>query len=247
MKKSRARLGCLINLREATILLVDDEPDLLEIFGCWLDSNSGRLFQASNGEEALAVLRTTPIDLLVSDVRMPVMDGIALVRRLAELNRPIPSVVFISGFGDIDQREMYSLGVEAFLQKPVSREDFIGVLKKAVAERSSLWLEPVVATSRQSLVLHVEGVGETASANSIHLGRGGFSGHTEESLILGKVSFQCQFGSGQSEMSGQGIVRWYSRADQAVGIEFSFLDPPCRSWVLQEIAASRPRSFIPNC
>jgi CheY-like chemotaxis protein len=246
MKKSRARWGCLINLREATILLVDDEPDLLEIFGCWLDSKSGRLYRASNGEEALAVLKTTPIDLLVSDVRMPVMDGIALVRCLAELEKPIPSVVFVSGFGDIDQREMYSLGVEAFLSKPVSREDFIDVLKKAAAERSALWLDPVVATSRQSLVLHAECVGGIASAKSIHFGRGGFSGHTKESLVLGKVSFQCRVGSGQSEMSGQGIVRWYSRADQAVGIEFSFLDPPCRSWVLREIAAARPRSFIPN-
>lgn len=240
-------MGCLINLRDATILLVDDEPDLLEIFGCWLDSNGGRLYQAANGEEALAVLKTTPIDLLVSDVRMPVMDGIALVRHLVELEKPVPSIVFVSGFGDIDQREMYSLGVEAFLAKPVRREDLIDVLKKAVAERSALWLDPVIATSRQSLVIHAEGMGGSTSANSIDLGRGGFSGHTEEPLILGKVSFQCQIGSGQAEMSGQGIVRWYSRSDQAVGIEFTFLDPPCRSWVLKEIAAANPRSFIPSC
>jgi CheY-like chemotaxis protein len=246
-KRSRARLGCLINLREATILLVDDEPDLLEIFGCWLDSKSGRLYQASNGEEALAVLKTTPIDLLVSDIRMPVMDGIALVRHLVELDKPVPSIVFVSGFGDIDQREMYSLGVEAFLAKPVSRENLIDILRKAAAERSALWLDPVVATSRQSLIIHAEDIGGVASANSINLGRGGFSGHTEESPILGKVSFQCQIGSGQAEMSGQGIVRWYSRSDQAVGIEFTFLDPPCRSWVLKEIAAASPRSFIPNC
>jgi len=239
-------LGCLINLREATILLVDDEPDLLEIFGCWLDSNSGRLYQAANGEEALALLETTPIDLLVTDIRMPVMDGIALVRRLAELDKPVPSIVFVSGFADIDPREMYSLGVQAFLAKPVSREDLIDVLKKAVAERSALWLDPAAAASRQSLVLHAESLGEIANANSIHLGRGGFSGRTEESLILGKVSFQCKFSSGQPEMSGQGIVRWYSRADQAVGIEFCFLDPPCRSWVLKEIAAASPRSFIPS-
>jgi CheY-like chemotaxis protein len=240
------RLGCLIDLREATILLVDDEPDLREIFGFWLSSICGTLYKASNGEEALAVLKTTPINLLVTDVRMPVMDGIALVRRLTELVKPIPSIVFVSGFGDVDQREMYSLGVEAFLAKPLNREDFIDVLKKAVAERSALWLDPVAATSRQSLLLHAEGIGGTAGAKSIRLGRGGFSGQTEESLILGKVSFHCHFVSGQSEMSGQGFVRWYSKADQAVGIEFAFLDPTCRSWVLKEIAAANPCSFIPS-
>jgi CheY-like chemotaxis protein len=235
-----------MNLRDATILLVDDEPDLREIFGYWLGDDCGRLYTAANGEEALAILKTTPIDLLVTDVRMPVMDGIALVRRLAALARPIPSIVFVSGFGIVDEREMYSLGVEAFLAKPLTREDFLEALEKTLAERSGLWLNPTVAASRQSIVINAECIGETAGANCVCLGRGGFSGSSPDAVGLGKVSFQCNFSSGRPAMSGQGFVRWYSKADHAVGIEFTFLDPPCRSWVLKEIATADPRSFIPG-
>jgi CheY-like chemotaxis protein len=243
---SKDRSGCPINLRDATILLVDDEPDLREIFGAWLENDCRKLYTASNGEESLAVLKTTAIDLLVTDVRMPVMDGITLVRHLAELATPVPSIVFVSGFGDIDEREMYSLGVEAFLAKPLRREEFIEVVKKAVAERSDLWLDPITAVSKQSLLFHGEDISATSGANSIRLGRGGFSGSSQNSPSLGKVRFQCRFSSGRSEMSGQGVVRWLSKIDQLVGIEFTFLDPPCRSWVLKEIATANPRSFIPN-
>ena len=50
----------------------------------------------------------------------------------------------------------------------------------------------------------------------------------------------------QRELAGEGYVRWRSRADSRVGIEFAFLDAGCRAWVLEEIAAAAPRSFIPS-
>ena len=88
-----------MKLTEAAILLVDDESELLEIFGSWLTAAGCRnLHTAENGEDALAVLKTVSIDLLVTDVRMPIIDGITLVRRLGEMEEPVPSIVFVSGF-----------------------------------------------------------------------------------------------------------------------------------------------------
>lgn len=49
-----------------------------------------------------------------------------------------------------------------------------------------------------------------------------------------------------SVLSGQGYVRWYSRADRMAGIEFAYLEPSCRQWVCEEIAVTRPPSFIPS-
>ncbi len=224
---------------------MDDEPDLREIYGYWLDAaNCARYYTAANGEEALTRLRTTHIDALVTDIRMPVMDGISLVRRVANLAQPVPCIIFVTGRGDVDEREMYSLGVEAFLVKGLDRADFIYALQNVLEERSALWLTPMAIAPTQSLIIHSDEPRGTQGAHAIHLGRGGFSVHTDEPLSLGQVSFQCHLPSGRPAMSGQGLVRWYSRTDQAVGIEFTFLDPSCRSWVLDEIAATNPRGFI---
>jgi hypothetical protein len=47
-------------------------------------------------------------------------------------------------------------------------------------------------------------------------------------------------------MVGGGYVRWRSRTDEQVGVEFAFLDESCRSWVLEDITAANPPSFIPS-
>jgi CheY-like chemotaxis protein len=123
-----------MNLTEANILVVDDEPILLEIFSKWLLTVGCRkVFSAADGEAALALLQLEPIDLLLTDIRMPVMDGVTLVRRLAASGSTLPSIVFVSGFGDVDEREMYALGVEAFIAKPFHRNELLSVLEKAVA------------------------------------------------------------------------------------------------------------------
>src|ERR1022692_2753340 len=115
-----------MKLHEAQILIVDDEPALRDIFTQWIEmSGCGAVRDASNGEAALAAILAEPVDILITDVRMPVMDGITLVRRLHELGIDIPSIIFVSGFVDVDLRQMYGLGVEAFLAKPFKREELI--------------------------------------------------------------------------------------------------------------------------
>jgi CheY-like chemotaxis protein len=236
-----------INLCDARIFLVDDEPILLQIFGAWLGlSGTGDLRTALNGEIALAALKEEPCDILITDVRMPVMDGITLVRSLHETGVCLPIIIFVSGFGDIDEREMYSLGAEAFLLKPIRREYLIEVLERGVSDRSVLWSERMSANPRQSLELSVERM--DVGPNALFcLGRGGFSVRSPKPLSLGKIAFRCTFESHQREMVGEGHVRWYSRIDQAAGIEFTFLDNSCRSWITGIIDKTKPRSFIPNC
>ena len=226
---------------------MDDEPQLREIFGFWLKSaGCVNLHTAEDGEAALALMKSTPIDLLVTDIRMPTMDGISLVRHLAEIEVPIPSIIFISGFGDVDQKEMYSLGAEAFLSKPLVNEDFMAAVEKALAERSRLWISPLRFDPRQSLVLHAEGIGEKQNKDSIQLGRGGFSAHYAGFLKLASIAFRCSFPNGNHDIAGQGYVRWQSKTDQTIGVEFAFIEEPARSWLVEKITASNLRSFIPG-
>jgi CheY-like chemotaxis protein len=236
-----------MDLSQASMLIVDDEPMLREIFEQWFTKAGCRsVCTAEDGEEALVALQADHFDLLISDVRMPKMDGIALVRRLAERGGTIPSIIFVSGFGDVDEREMYGLGVEAFLAKPLRREELLSIINKALADRSSLWLEPMSIAPRQAITIETRGISQGREDDSIQLGQGGFTAHYTGPVSPGKVTFQCLFPSGQDQIIGQGYVRWCSKSEQRIGIEFAFLEAPSRSVIVERIASDKPSSFIPS-
>jgi CheY-like chemotaxis protein len=83
------------------ILVVDDEPQFKLLLKTFLAVDGNRVFLAENGEDALALMEQTGIDLVISDVYMPVMDGIKFHRTLREIPgyEQVP-VLFISGFDD---------------------------------------------------------------------------------------------------------------------------------------------------
>src|SRR5215472_12828812 len=95
----------LMQLAEASLLLVDDEPILLDLMRELYSDIAGRVFCAGNGAEALEVLAAHKIDLIVADVRMPVMDGVALIKKINEAPGPRPPVIFITGFSQLSLRE----------------------------------------------------------------------------------------------------------------------------------------------
>jgi CheY-like chemotaxis protein len=236
-----------MKLREATILVVDDEPALREIFAKWLTAiGCGHVSTAANGEDALRQLTGGQFDLLITDVRMPVMDGVTLVRRLAAEGVSIPSIVFVSGFGDVDKKEMYALGVEAFLSKPLRMEDIVQAAETALAARSELWRKPMENVPRQRIAVEADRVNGKAESRKMGLGRGGFSAHYAGHVSLGKVAFRCLVESMDAEMAGEGYIRWRSKEDETLGIEFVYLDEACRGWVLRTIEEMRSRSFIPE-
>ena len=241
-------LGGDINLNEASILVVDDEPILREIYAIWLQAAGCReVHTAVDGEDALAQLRKLHVDLLISDIRMPRMDGVTLVRRLCEIETPIPSIVFVSGFGQVDQREMYDLGVEAFAAKPLAREEMMEMIEKVLASREILWLQPMDQFPQQKLEVRADGIaGAEPRPGYIHLGRGGFSAPFRDQISVGRIAFSCSAMMEDRQLVGQGLVRWSSSADLRIGIEFVYLEESSRGWVVETLAAIRPRSFIPH-
>jgi CheY-like chemotaxis protein len=201
---------------------------------------------APDGKAALDLIRVQSIDLLLTDIQMPVMDGPTLVRRLREIGESLPSVIFIGGVGDVNHREMYALGVEAFISKPLDRSELLVVLKNAVAERSTLWHTQMAKAPRQSLLIEANRIDKTASVNTIGLGRGGFSICSSIPISPGKVAFRLLLVDSAIEIVGQGFVRWRSRTDCKVGIEIAYLDPGCMNWLTEAIDSGSTRSFIPG-
>jgi signal transduction histidine kinase len=102
-----------------TILLVDDEPEILELLKRQLEARHFTIFTALSGQEALHQLAEQTIDILATDVRMPGMDGITLLEK-AMAHQPTLQSVVITGHGDLDTAlRAMRLGAYNFLLKPV--------------------------------------------------------------------------------------------------------------------------------
>jgi len=120
-----------MELKDATVLIADDEGDLLEILKRWFEREGARVVTAGNGALALEQLAANRVDVIVSDVRMPVMDGLELAKRINE-GSDHPKIVFVTGYADIDQRACVELGVTAILPKPVKRQEILGAVRQAL-------------------------------------------------------------------------------------------------------------------
>ena len=116
---------------ERTLLLVDDEPDIRELLDIYLTELGYRVHTAENGEKALAVFHRTVPSIVLSDIKMPVMDGIELLRRIKKQS-PDTEVIMITGHGDMDLA-IASLKLEAtdFITKPVNDEILEFALERA--------------------------------------------------------------------------------------------------------------------
>jgi sigma-B regulation protein RsbU (phosphoserine phosphatase) len=111
------------------ILVVDDEPDLELMvrtkFRKQIKQNEMEFVFAQNGQEALdKLVEDSSIDLVMSDINMPVMDGLTLLSRLTATNRILKAVI-VSAYGDMQNiRTAMNRGAYDFLMKPIDFEDF---------------------------------------------------------------------------------------------------------------------------
>ncbi|MNS89238.1 Response regulator protein TodT [compost metagenome] len=102
------------------ILVVDDEPELLEILGEWFACCGTQIQTASDGFQAVALARQTPFDVIITDLKMPGMDGLQLLSIVKELD-PMVEVIFLTGTGTMDDAISALREGRAFdfLQKPL--------------------------------------------------------------------------------------------------------------------------------
>ncbi len=102
-----------------TVLVADDSLTTRSLLRSVLESSGYKVRTAADGEEALRLLRSEPVDLLVSDVQMPRLDGIGLVERLREDPRiaALPVVLFSSADSEEDRRRGAGSGADAYLTK----------------------------------------------------------------------------------------------------------------------------------
>ena len=113
------------------ILLVDDEEGIRKVLGITLSDAGYRVFVAENGQEAFRIFKTESPPIVMTDIKMPGMDGIELLKNIKRLN-PDTEVIMITGHGDMDLA-IESLKHEAtdFITKPINDDIMEIALKKA--------------------------------------------------------------------------------------------------------------------
>ena len=117
---------------KGNVLLVDDDPAVAKVLGALLGQAGLTVHTASNGQEALTLLGRKPIDVVVSDVRMPGMSGMEL---LAEVGRSWPDVpvILLTAHGTVPLAvEAMKAGAADFALKPFDREEILFSIRKAL-------------------------------------------------------------------------------------------------------------------
>jgi len=106
----------------ARILVIDDNREFRSILVDILEGKGYQVYEAENGEEALEVMRRTPVQMAIVDLDMPRMNGIEFSRH-AKARDPRFPIIMVTAFAQFySPAEILSAGVDAFLQKPVDLE-----------------------------------------------------------------------------------------------------------------------------
>jgi len=114
------------------VLLVDDEADLLSLWKVRLESNGYEVTTALSGEEALAKMAVINPNVVLTDLRMPGIDGMALFEAIRARNKTVP-VIIITAHGSIPEAvEATKQGVFSFLTKPIDGKELIRETEKAL-------------------------------------------------------------------------------------------------------------------
>ncbi len=234
-------------MKNATILIVDDESALLIVFQRWFEREGYRVFTADDGLEALAIARRETIDLVVSDIRMPRMDGIELAGRLKRECAYVPKMMFVSGYPEITKRDMFDLGVEAILGKPIERGDLIAAARACLTDREERWRTPLATVPEKTFQGAYDSIVHAATTGHFAFGRGGFCAIAEPYRFREeRIAFDVAFRDDGHALRGQGSVRWSDPSDRLIGVEIQHVVDAERAWVVGVATQADIGTFIPK-
>lgn len=124
-----------IKNKQLKVLLVDDEPDVTELLVYAFRKDPYVIITAASGQEALDILYRDPVEILVTDIKMPGMNGLELTKRVLQ-EFPTTRVIVITAHGDVETAvEAMKLGAVDFLQKPVNHE----ILRMSMKGAAQQW------------------------------------------------------------------------------------------------------------
>lgn len=121
-----------------TILVVDDEPNYLIVLSELLKEEGFEVMTAESGGEGLKIVEKNDLDLVITDMRMPGMDGLELLKAIKKYDKDLP-VIMITAFGEVEKAVVaMKAGAYNYLAKPFNNEELLVNIKKAIEHYSLL-------------------------------------------------------------------------------------------------------------
>jgi DNA-binding NtrC family response regulator len=111
-----------------TILIVDDEPDLLDILKFSLEGEGYRILTASSVRDAVSLIQKDSVHLVITDVRMPEGDGMQILSE-GKLVNPDLAVILMTGFADVNPTDALQKGAAALLSKPFDHGRLLALVR----------------------------------------------------------------------------------------------------------------------
>jgi CheY-like chemotaxis protein len=237
-----------------SVIIVDDDPGFLETLQFLFNYFGCTVTLAKNGEEGYQRFMETKSDIIISDIRMPISNGLDFLDHVVSDASRKPPFVFLSGFAEEPLDEILDRGADLMVFKPTLPKQLFAVLTKLLQPLAERWKnapESSGAFARKGEIL-------TRDKQEINIGKSGFfaSKSTIKGFDLLKTGDYVDFSlfsplADCPKLEGVGQVRWIrnrrkEKLEEGCGIEFVFLSDACREKFVASNSKNLPRSTIPK-
>ncbi|MBW8200640.1 sigma-54-dependent transcriptional regulator, partial [Flagellimonas abyssi] len=154
-------------LNKENILIVDDDIKILELLARRLKEFDYHVFKAISVKEALFILKDTPIDLLITDIQMPEVDGIQLLKYVNEHYPSMPKLV-VTGYPSVDGAlEVIKSGAMDYMAKPFTKAELKMAVERALEQGRAQQVSLVTVPSQKKNLPFKDMVGESPAFNQV--------------------------------------------------------------------------------
>jgi DNA-binding response OmpR family regulator len=226
-----------------TVLVVEDEDSLRFAMTYILKANGYKVEESNNGNLAYEKAQQVNPDVIVSDVCMPHLDGVHLLKKIREKDAKNPLFFLVTGFSQVAPFEGYDMGADGIFAKPFDRVLLLSSIKEK--------LRPLQDRLRgaDDMVL-----APTLKADNVQLGRGGCFVPGMGSLLQEQthVDFSVTVaGQPQLQLEGRGIIRWVrhktdGNLPMGCGLEFEKLTAASLENYQKYLDQHAMKAFIPQ-
>jgi len=233
------------------ILVVEDEIELRGLLADELRGEGYNVYEAEDGVQGYQYITTKPVDLVISDIHMPNMDGVELLKESKAYNPEKPVLIFVTGYSDLTPDQAYDLGASGLLNKPYDFETLMKKVHRCLDDsRLKMGAERLEVDLK---VDHTHAATEGREETKIfNIGQGGMfiASNKELPEVDDLVEFNLELPN-YGILTGAGRVRWsreksVDNLKRGFGIEFEKLTDETYKNLKSFLAVSKTKAFIPK-